>query len=102
MGWFLCEHTCGFLSFGLAEHEAHIANCQHVAAIEAAEVAQAAASQPPLGPDPHASIRLLCPVEHQIELETKIRQGAATADLQGLLIAWLSSAQAASVAHGDH
>ena len=65
-------------------------------------MAQVAASQPPLGPDPHAGIRLLCPMEHKLELETKIHQGAATADLQGLLIAWLYSAQAASVAHSDH
>jgi len=41
-------------------------------------------------------------MEHKLELETKIHQGAATANLQGILIAWLSSAQAASVAHSDH
>ena len=107
VGWFKCEHTCGYLSYGRAEHDAHIATCQHIAAIEAAGEAQAAAAQanPPaetVGPDPYTSIRLLCPAEHQLELDTKIRQGTVMADLQGLFVAWLSTAQAASVAHGDH
>jgi len=102
VGWFRCEHTCGFLSFGAAEHEGHVATCQHVAAIETAGTENAGGSHSPLGPDPHAGIRLLCPAEHKPELEAKISQGAAMADLQGLLIAWLASAQAASIAHGDH
>jgi len=102
IGWFRCEHTCGFLSFGAAEHEGHIATCQHVAAIEAAGTEHARDSRSPSGLDPHAGIRLLCPAEHKPELEAMIGQGAATADLQGLLIAWLASAQAASIAHSNH
>ena len=105
--WFKCEHTYGYLSYGRAEHEAHIATCQHIAAIEAAGEAQAAAAQanPPaetLGLEPYTSICLLCLAEHQLELDTNIRQGTAMSDMQGLLIAWLSTAQAALVAHGDH
>jgi len=98
INWFKCTAQCTHLSYGRIERDAHAAVCPFVAA---------AAAPPPAAPipgpgDPYASIRTLCPAPNREVLELEITRGTATADLQSLLIAWLTEAQAAPFAHSEH
>jgi len=100
IGWYRCANPCNYLSYGCIERDAHNATCSVIHALTTPQPAAPAPCNNPT--DPWATIRALCPPTRRDDLEVRIANGISVADVHSLLITWLSEAQAAPFAHGEH